>query len=172
MSEIKIAPTTSAQLGAVLDQTRATFETHRARLPRSFPDKLLLKLEDRHRGAVDLAETDATSYSATKDGQHVGFILLRAKWGAGMVYDIATFPNTRQQGVGRALLNHGIEVAGASAWPILVASVWDGNEASHRLFQSAGFHATKPYFKRMKWLFPVLNATTYTFELKSNDRPL
>lgn len=161
MPEIRIAPTTQAQLDANLDQARATFQEHRARFPKSFPDAILYKLEETHRDAVDLAGAEPTSFSAVVNGDHAGFVLLRKKKGLGMVYDIGTFPEARQQGVALALLDGALRVAEARKWPILFASVWDGNEASHRLFQSAGFHAQQPLLKKLSAFFPKSHTTTY-----------
>ena len=160
MADIQIAPTTQAQLEAVLDQTRATFQTHRARFPKAFPDTILLKLEEIHRDAVDLAGDKPTSFCATLRDETAGFVLLRPKKRACLVYDVGVFPLFRRQGVARALVAHA--VARDRSWHLLMASVWDGNASSHRLFQSAGFQRQTSLFDPLAIFFPKSNVTIYS----------
>ena len=161
MADIQIAPTTQAQLEAVLDQTRATFQTHRARFPKAFPDQILLKLEEIHRDAVDLAGDKPTSFCAQLRGETTGFVLLRPKKRACLVYDIGVFPRFRRQGVARALVRHAVSVARDRRWHLLMASVWDGNASSHQLFQSAGFKRQTSLFDPLAMFFQKSNVTIY-----------
>ena len=161
MSDIKIAPTSQAQLDAVLQQARATFQTHRTRFPKSFPETTLCKLEERHRDAVDLAGDQPTSFSAIHNGMHVGYVLLRQKENAAMIYDIGVFPDARRQNIGRALLHRSVRIARERNWSTLFASVWTGNDASHRLFQSVGFQMQKPLLGKLATLFPKARVTIY-----------
>lgn len=171
MADTQIAPTTQAQLGAVLDQARATFEDHRARHPKQFPETTLFKLEERHKDAVDLQGEHHLSFTAQRASASVGFVLLR-KIGvkAGMIYDIGVYPDARRQGFGLALLHHAVATADAYGWDRLFASVWDGNTASHQMFQSAGFSPQKPLFGKLSAFFAKDRVTLYAYNLKEMPR--
>ena len=161
MADFQIAPTTQACLPQVLEQARATFDEHRARNPRAFPHATLLKLEKRHRDAVDLAGDAPVSFTALIDNVPRGFVLLRPLRDAGMIYDIGVFPKFRQQGIAQALLEHAHTTAKERAWKMLVAAVWDGNVASHRLFQSAGYDMQPKRFGMLAGFFPKSRSAMY-----------
>lgn len=166
MSEIQIVPSTLAHLPGILDQTRATFDEHRARVPKAFPDAVLLKLEERHRDAIDLADEAPISFSALIDGIPAGFVLLRPLAKFALIYDIGVFPHARRQGIGSALLRHVLLVGADRKWDQIVASVWDGNTASHQMFQSAGFKAQIPFLGLLAKFMPKSRTTLYLTKLK------
>ncbi|NNE88371.1 MAG: GNAT family N-acetyltransferase [Silicimonas sp.] len=166
MADIQIAPATPAHLPAILDQTRATFQEHRARNPKAFPDKTYRMLESRHRAALLGDAKGSITFAATAhDASLAGFVLLRSFTRAAMIYDIGTLPAARRSGVGSALLAHALTVAKDRRWEMLFASVWDGNEASHRLFQKAGFAASLPMLSPLKRFFPNQRLTAYSYKL-------
>lgn len=171
MTGITIAPTTQAQLTAVLAQARVTFEEHRKRYPKKFPDATMVKLEERHKDAVNLAGDRPLSFVAQIHGQPSGFVLLRplenSNDKAGMIYDIGVFPEARRQGIGQALLHHAASTARSYDWDLLFATVWRGNEASHQLFNSVGFQPQKPLFGVLSKLFSNNPETIYLCNLKT-----
>jgi len=162
MTPLRIAPTTQDDLPAILEMAGCTFREHRARNPRAFPDTTLLKLEERHRDAVDLAGDAPTSFVARRDDAVAGHILLRPINVGGMVYDIGVLPDHRQQGVGLALLEHATGIAKQRHWRALVATVWDGNDASHRLFQKANFTDQSLVPQALRRFAPRPAKTTYS----------
>ena len=143
MTQLQIAPTTQVDLPAILDMAGETFRAHQSRHPQAFPDIILLKLEEIHRDAVDLAGDTPTSFSAKQNDDLMGYVLLREKSGGGVIYDIGVLPEYRRDGIGLALLNKATEIAKARHWRVLSATVWAGNTASHTMFGKAGFETMR-----------------------------
>jgi ribosomal protein S18 acetylase RimI-like enzyme len=58
------------------------------------------------------------------------------------VYDIVVDPANRRQGIGRALLDAGIEALKARGAPRVVLSTAERNSEAQSLFEHAGFRRT------------------------------
>lgn len=158
-------PTSSAEIKRHL---RTTFEEHRARDPAAFPERRFAKLERSLAAAFDPQQRSYSLRSARRDGRLVGYVLVRYFHDVSMVGDIWVDPGERGRGVGGALLADVVERAANDGRGCLYASVWEGNEASHRLFQRMDFTATRsPAIARR--LFPRLRATTYVRKLENGS---
>jgi|GEM_PF-6787893 L-amino acid N-acyltransferase YncA len=167
MTDIAIAPTTPADLPLILDRAHSTFKTHQRTNPRAFPDGLFRKIEKAHtKGTAPDAATHA-SFVAEQAGRFVGHVLIKSLGPAGMIYDIGVIDSGQNKGVGTALLRQARAHALAQGWDVLIAIVWDGNDASHRLFQKAGFAANKRPFGKIARHFPKQRNTTYRLRLCS-----
>ena len=159
-SGIEIGPADQSDAPLFLAATRATFEEHRARDPRSFSDKLLKKAETAHEQAFASLDSDASPLFlvARRDGAAVGYVLLKERIRLCLIYDVWTDPAQRGVGIGSALLEAAQVLATEREWS-LCAVVWAGNDASHRLFRSASFLEQKPFlwWLRRRVLAPKSN---------------
>lgn len=166
MSDIQIAPAIPAHLPEILDQARATYLEHRARIPFVFRERLYRKIERKHKGSVTGENQFPMSFAATADGSLAGYVLLYSVLQQGMIYDISVFPAARRKGVGRALVAQSLAVGRERKWDKIFATVWDGNEASHRLFQASDFTPEKRLLGNLSRKLPHLRHTSYTYSLK------
>jgi RimJ/RimL family protein N-acetyltransferase len=93
---------------------------------------------DEHRAwyAQKLASLDCRFWIASHEGTPCGFVRLDRR-GAEWEVSIVVAPEKRSMGIGRQILEALDDVAGRIP---LVAEVLPGNESSHNLFRSAGYH--------------------------------
>ena len=106
-------------------------------------------------------------FSATQKSDLVGYVFLADFTLGGMIYDIATLPAARRQGVGLRLVKSALGTARKRRWGIVIANVWEGNDASSELFKKAGFQAEASKPSRMSWLFPTAPVTVLSYDLST-----
>ena len=86
-----------------------------------------------------------------EDDEPLGFALLRAGGGEAEVLTIATRPQARGQGIARALMAQGLDLAAELGVQTMFLEVAADNEPALNLYQSLGFQQTgqrKAYYAR------------------------
>ena len=152
MSEIEITPAPIALKGRITELCRETYAAHRDAQPFAWPENFfdvaiqpLLNAAFQDKRGRPLEESP-TLFSATKDGQFVGYLRL-ANWSSGLggeihsgsIEDICVIPENRGQGGARALIAHARHLAEQHDWDNLTAQVSEWNAASNTLFKNSGF---------------------------------
>ena len=170
---MRIAPATAEHLPLVLDLASATLKAHRARNPRAFPHSKDSDLIGLHKVAIGFPAEGQWTFLAWSNVKVEGYVTIKPlkyltinpKNISGMIYDICVLPEARANGIGQLLVDHALAHARERNWKILVAVVWDGNDASHRLFKKADFESgRRSMFGRF---FPKFRSTVYIHQLKT-----
>ncbi len=162
MRDLRIAPATADLAPQILNMSRETFETHRARHPAHFKEKVFRSLVRKVEAAFARDEgNDAPMIlTAQSSDGFAGYVTLTFPQSAVFIYDIAVLPQARRGGVARSLLNHVESEARRRKAALIVASVWDGNDPSHALFKSAGYRPRRRWPVWMRRLAGVDEHTT------------
>ncbi|MDQ2089426.1 GNAT family N-acetyltransferase [Marimonas arenosa] len=158
---ITIRPARFADLDAIIALSRRTHAAHQARNPKDFdePDgnawheRALRAAFPRYlpnRRAAD------TLHLAECDGAFAGYLhfmpFFQGKGRAAQVLfvnvnDIGVTEPYQGRGIGRALLAALQEHLAGEHVPYIMATVWTGNEASQRLFETCGFVVSSRNFR-------------------------
>lgn len=158
ISELTFSDVRPEHEAAIRQMCDATHAAHRARLPHIFD------AENAHvSGLIDHAlrcdETTAEELCAVircacHQGAVIGYVLIA--WVApkppehsanAMIADIAVASDMRGQGIGSALLAHARETMTRYNLASLSADVWQGNPASHAIFERAAFRPERTTFR-------------------------
>lgn len=134
--------------------SRQTQELHQHRLPHIFYDggaeqqRLLDLIFD-----VDVPP-NALGFMALQQDALAGYVLIILDGGQenggavnALIADICTVTDFQRQGVARALLTHCAAEKERRGWESLHAQVWQGNAASHALFNAAGYLAERTDYR-------------------------
>jgi len=89
---------------------------------------------------VYLHDPDKAIFCAYADGQLAGQVITRKYWnGFAYIDDVAVAADFRQQGVGRALLQHAVAWARVRQLAGVMLETQNNNVAACRLYESCGF---------------------------------
>ena len=92
--------------------------------------------------ASHLASDATLTLLAILDGEAVGAILMGLTPPEGEIYRIATLPEARRKGVGRALLAEGLSLSKAAGTERIFLDVRVSNEPARALYATHGFRET------------------------------
>ena len=92
--------------------------------------------------ASHLASSATLTLLAVRDGEAVGAILMGLTPPEGEIYRIATLPEARRTGVGRALLAEGLSLAKAAGTERIFLDARVSNEPARALYATHGFRET------------------------------
>ena len=149
----------AADLPEVIENTKRTHALHSQLYPDIFsPDPEEIELVDHLQKAVSanvshrkLGQIDLVLFVAELKGQVIGHIFLwlfpeiidkgNRRHRSLHIADISFHPDARNKGMGGKALAHVRDWAFSMGVTDLVATVWEGNQASQALFHSNGFTA-------------------------------
>jgi ribosomal protein S18 acetylase RimI-like enzyme len=155
---MRIEAASSADADTLAGLNEYVQNLHLENAPQFFKSPTRERATDAFKALLD--RDDARAFIAYSDGRAIGYVLVFlidrpetvfASARRGLYLDqISVEPNSRRQGVGRALLNAALGYASATGIDEIEVETWSFNVVAQAFFKSAGFG---PKTERL-WLKP------------------